>query len=443
MSRLLKTLAYFFGALLLIAVATITTVDRSPIAEQDFYRETFDRLSTTPWEGSEGETWLAGWAKANATPPKPVDLVGYSPRGPYEFVQDSSFVKAITLSNGKTRIAWLNFELLIVHPALAEAVENGIKKVGLPTDQVIFTATHTHSGLGGYMPGPVGEMAFGGFDQKVVDLLVEKSVLALQTALSLEDSVTMSFRKTKAENFVANRFIKDGPIDPFVRQVIFTKKDGKKAVFLTYSAHATCLSSKFMGLSGDYPKYLTQNLEDREYDFALFAAGTVGSHRPLAKGNTPEKVLEYATSLDSVIWLRMTNFTSNKIPRILHSKLDISLRQPHLRISDNLRIRPWLFNYLVGDTNAHIDITQVGRILFISSSGELSGVFYEEWEKLADQYGLKLMVTVFNGGYIGYITPDELYDEHFHEVREMNWYGPGNGYYFDQLIRSIISKAGK
>ncbi len=290
MSRLLKFLAYFLGVILLIAIATITTVDRSPIAEQDFYRETFNRLSTTPWQGSEGEIWLAGWAKANVTPPKPVDLVGYAPRGPYEFVQDSSFVKAITLSNGKTRIAWLNFELLIVHPALAEAVEAGIKKIGLPTDQVIFTATHTHSGLGGYMPGPVGELAFGGFDQKMVDLLVDKSVLALQKAVASEDSASMSFRKTKAADFVSNRFVKDGPYDPFVRQVIFTKKDGKKAVFFTYSAHATCLSSKFMGLSGDYPKYLTQKMEERDYDFALFAAGTVGSHRPQSRGNTPEKV---------------------------------------------------------------------------------------------------------------------------------------------------------
>jgi hypothetical protein len=50
---------------------------------------------------------------------------------------------------------------------------------------------------------------------------------------------------------------------------------------------------------------------------------------------------------------------------------------------------------------------------------------------------------VFNGGYVGYITPDELYDEHYHEVRETNWYGPGNGKYFDDLIREIILRAGK
>jgi hypothetical protein len=441
--RFLKILASILGVLILIAVATITLVDRSPIQDQDFYRETLDKLEKTPWQGSEGEVWLAGWGKANVTPEKPANLVGYSPRGPYEFVQDSSFVKAIILSNGKTQIAWLNFELLIVHPALAMALEEGVKKAGLDLDQLIFTATHTHSGMGGYMPGPMGKLGFGGYDQAIVDRLVDKSVLSLQQAISTQDTVDLAFRKVEAGKFVTNRFVKGAPYDPYVRQLIFTKTSGEKATLFTYSAHATCLNSKFMGLSGDYPKYLTQALEDRDYDFALFAAGTVGSHRPLNPGNTPEKVQEYAASLDSAIWLRMNQFATLKNPKITHSRLDLGLREPHLRISDNIRIRPWLFNYLLGDTNPHLDITQIGNLLMISSSGELSGVFYEDWENLADTLGLKLIVTTFNGGYIGYITPDELYDEHYHEVRETNWYGPGNGHYFDQLIKKTITMAGK
>jgi len=441
--RFLKIFASILVVLVVIGLATITTVDRSPVEKQIFYRETIENLKTTPWQGSEGEAWLAGWAKMNVTPPQPANLVGYSPRGPYEFVEDSSFVKAITLTNGKTRLAWLNFELLIVHPALAKALEKGVEEAGLPIDQLHFTATHTHSGMGGYMPGPLGKIAFGGYDQKIVDLLVEKSKVALRDAVLTEDTVEMSFKKSHAADFVTNRFVKDGPYDPFVRQIIFSRKDGKKAIFLTYSAHATCLNSKFMGLSGDYPKYLTWQIEKREVDFALFAAGTVGSHRPQSRGNMPDKIQEYAAALDSVIWKDTTEFLVINSPRIIHSRLNLSLREPHLRISDNLRIRPWLFDYLVGDTNAHLGITQLGNLLLISSSGELSGVFYQEWEKLADQHGLKLIVTVFNGGYVGYITPDELYDEHYHEVRETNWYGPGNGKYFDQLIRGIIFKAGK
>ncbi len=195
MPRFLKILAWILGVLILIGVVTITTVDRSPIAEQEFYQETFEQLEKTPWQGSEGQVWLAGWGKANVTPDKPVDLVGYAPRGPYEFVQDSSFVKAITLTNGKSSVSWLNFELLIVHPALAKAVEAGVKNAGLETDQLIFTATHTHSGMGGYMPGPMGELAFGGYDQKVVDMMVEKSIAALQAAKANQDTVSLRYRK--------------------------------------------------------------------------------------------------------------------------------------------------------------------------------------------------------------------------------------------------------
>jgi hypothetical protein len=443
LSRFLKILAWTFGVILVIALATITTVDRSPIAEQDFYRQTFEQLEKTPWQGSEGQAWLAGWAQANVTPPQPVALVGYAPRGPYEFVEDSSLVKALTLSNGKSRVSWLNYELLIVHPALAQAVEEGVRQAGIETDQLLFTATHTHSGLGGYMPGPMGALAFGGYDEQMVDLLVKKSIEALRGAIASQDTVSLSYRKVDAGKYVANRFIKDGPFDPYIRQLILSKSDSTKATFFTYSAHATCLSSKFMGLSGDYPKYLTRALEAREFDFALFAAGTVGSHRPLSPGNTPEKVQDYAASLDSAIWLRMTQFATNRRPLILQSRLDLGLRSPHLRISDDLRIRPWLFDVLLGETNPHLDITQLGNLLMITSSGELSGVFYQSWEKLAQERGLNLIVTTFNGGYIGYITPDELYDEHFHEVRETNWYGPGNGHYFDRLIQELIQKASR
>ena len=317
------------------------------------------------------------------------------------------------------------------------------KKTFPELSQVIFTATHTHSGMGGYMPGPVGELAFGGFQEEIVQMISEKSLEAISKAKMEMDTVSITYRKANAGELLANRFIKDGPTDPFTRQLIFTQKSGQKATLITYSAHATCLSSKFMGLSGDYPFYLMKNLEEKEFDFALFASGTVGSHRPIAPGNQVMDIQEYAFQLDSVNRLKMTRYATIRNTSLKNARLNIQLREPHLRISDNWRIRPWLFDRLVGDTNAHFDITQIGNTLLISSSGEISGVFYKKWEKLAESKGLNLIITTFNGGYIGYITPDDLYDEHFHEVREMNWYGPGNGTYFDVLITMIIEKAGR
>lgn len=443
MLRMLRVFAWVVAGLLLLGVATLTTVDRSPLEEQDFYKSTFDQLASSTWSNSSGAHWKGGWATVNVTPAQPAELVGYSPRGPYTFVQDSSHVKALTLSNGKSSIAWLNYELLIVHPQLADQVRAGVQEAGISVDQLIFTATHTHSGMGGYMPGLVGSLAFGGYDEEVVAQLVAGSVRALQTALASQDTVTLSYKKTSVPDLVSNRFVKGGAIDPFVRQVLFQRKDGQKATFLTYSAHATALSSKFMGLSGDYPAFLTQHLEEEEVDFALFAAGTVGSHRPLTQGNTPEEVNAYALAIDARLNADTSSVALAGEAQLRTSKVDIQLGESQLRVTTNLRLRPWLFRSLLGEVPAYLDITQVGNILFISSSGELSGVFYEAWDALAKEKGLELVVTVFNGSYIGYITPDELYDAQFHEVREMNWFGPGNGQYFDRLIQEVIRKAEK
>ncbi len=443
MLRTLRVFAWVLGILLLLGIATLTTVDRSPVQDRSSYQSTFADLDSSTWNSSTSSFWLAGWATINVTPDQPAELVGYSPRGPYTFVQDSSHVKALSLSNGRSSIAWLNYELLIVHPGLAEKVRAGVRQAGISLDQLIFTATHTHSGLGGYMPGLVGSLAFGGYDERVVEQLVAGSVRALQTALANQDTVSISYKKTSVPDLVSNRFIKDGPSDPFVRQMLLKRKDGKLATLLTYSAHATALSSKFMGLSGDYPAYLTESLEEDNVDFALFAAGTVGSHRPMPEGNTPELVEAYALAISERISADTSKVALQGESLLRTSKVDIQLGEPQLRVTTNLRLRPWLFRSLLGEVPAYLDITQVGNILFISSSGELSGVFYETWDALAQEKGLHLVVTVFNGSYIGYITPDELYDAKYHEVREMNWFGPGNGDYFDRLIQEVIRKAEK
>lgn len=437
--RLLKILAWTAGLLFFLALGTLTTVDWSPYQEQDYYHQTMAALEELEYSGGEGDVLTAGWATVNVTPREPQALVGYRPRGTYEFVQDSSHVKALVVDNGKHALAILSYELLIIHPQLAQRVEQKIQE-SLPIDKVYFTATHTHSGMGGYMPGLMGKIAFGGYEEEVVAMLEEKTALAVQQALTTADTAEVIYKKTAAEDFVTNRFIPEDPVDPYFRQLVFTKRDGKVGTLITYAAHATCLSSKFMGLSGDYPNYLTDYLEEDNVDFALFAAGTVGSHRPLAPGKDIPAVQQYAHALDSVLTVSEAVGQILERPLLESATLPLYLRDAHYRISDNLRLRPWLFNAAFGDTNAHFDVVRLGDVLMVSSSGEISGVFYEKWEEAAEAKGLHLIITTFNGGYIGYITPDQYYNHRYHEVRDMNWFGPYNGAYFDEIITKIIEQ---
>jgi hypothetical protein len=436
--KLLKILGWAFGLLLILALLTLTKVDWSGYQGQPYYHQTMEAIDSLQLKKGPGGLLLAGWATVNATPSEPQSLVGYKPRGTYEFVQDSSFIKSLVLNNGSHHIAFLNYELLIIHPMLAKRVEKRIQG-NLPIDKVYFTATHTHSGMGGYIPGLMGEITFGGYEEAVVEMLVEKSVLGIRLAMASMDTVQVQYQKTAAKEFVSNRFIAEDPVDPYFRQLIFTKTQGETGIFVTYSAHATCLNSKFMGLSGDYPQYLMKYLEEDNAEFALFAAGTVGSHRPMAIGNEISFVKQYARALDSVLTASYDPIPVS-VSTFQYATLPLALRDAHYRISDNIRLRPWVFDALFGDTNAHFDLVLLGNTLIISSSGEISGVFYEKWEKKAAAKGLNLIITTFNGGYIGYITPDAYYNHDYHEVRDMNWFGPYNGAYFDEIITAIIEK---
>lgn len=71
---------------------------------------------------------------------------------------------------------------------------------------------------------------------------------------------------------------------------------------------------------------------------------------------------------------------------------------------------------------------------------DFSGELVADMSAYAAKKGLKLMVTSFNSGYIGYITPDKYYSKDSYETLTMNWFGPYNGAYFQEIARDLIDK---
>ncbi len=63
-----------------------------------------------------------------------------------------------------------------------------------------------------------------------------------------------------------------------------------------------------------------------------------------------------------------------------------------------------------------------------------------ELNPLATRKGLNLMITSFDGGYIGYVTPDRYYGRKAYETRDMNWFGPQNGAYFEEMMAGLLGK---
>lgn len=447
MKVFLRILLGILVFLLLIGLFTIKSIDRSYYKNQLFYSTTMarmDSLESALPATEPGDTLLIGWSKISITPEEELPLAGYGARDPmaYSDVHDSIFVRSYVFNNRSYQKALISADLLIIHPEVrnrffALAAENGWD----PQD-IFLSATHTHNSRGGWAPGLVGELFAGDFDPSQIDFLAEKLVTSLVTAQNQLKRGRLGFAELSVPTFVKNRLIKTekGKTDPFLKLLYF-ESDSLSALHSIYSAHATCLSMDYREVSGDYPAAMIDYLEANDIvDFAGYSAGAVGSMGP---ADTDSKEWQKARDIgwglaEQVRILQQVGFPSVDSIGLRSFRIPVDLRQPHFKISENLSLRPWLFNWAFGDYAAEIAAMQFGNLLIIGLPADFSGELALPLYEYASQRGMRLIITSFNGGYTGYIPKDDWYDLNKYETRTMSWYGPDNGAYFSELIRRVI-----
>jgi hypothetical protein len=144
---------------------------------------------------------------------------------------------------------------------------------------------------------------------------------------------------------------------------------------------------------------------------------------------------------DNVAKIVAENFDS--IPTSVVKTLDMThlrlyLREPNERVTQNIVIRPWLFKKLFGDEKVYINTLQIGNLFFAGTPCDFSGELVGPIDSVAAKKNLKLIVTSFNGGYIGYITDTKWYRMNTYETRIMGWFGPYNGDYLSEVIERLI-----
>ncbi|MFN8349321.1 MAG: neutral/alkaline non-lysosomal ceramidase N-terminal domain-containing protein [Spirosomataceae bacterium] len=450
--RFLKILLKVLGGLVLLIVillaCMVTTVDDTPYKEMAYYQQWKKSVSSLPFTNHNSQLTThnsinVGWAKVNFTPPSPTPTAGYGVRrgALYTSVHDSIYVRAIVIDNGTTKAAIVAADLLIMPPAVTEQLRTKLNVTGIPFEQVYFGATHSHNSMGGWSGGIVGELFGGEFNPKNVTWIADAIVKAVQQAQKEMKPASIGYHEVADTARIRNRLIKGGPVDPYVRTVQFVRNDGKKALLCSYAAHSTITSSDNIVLSRDYPGVLVDSLEKGEADFAVFMSGAVGSMTPHIEGATDFiQAAAEADSLESDVQKQLPGMQPFVNPSFQMLTLPLPLREPNPRISLHWRLRPWVFHKAFGDFPNYVKVLRIGNLLMVGFPCDFSGELVADMSAYAEKKGLKLMVTSFNGGYIGYITPDKYYSKDSYETLTMNWFGPYNGAYFQEIARDIIDK---
>lgn len=450
MKKFLKVLAILALLIIALAILLIERIDRTPFQETAHFQSWKEEVSNHDWTlDSLNDTLLAGWAKVNITPSESVPMAGYGARWGkhYKMVHDSVFVRAIAIQPDQDRtLYFLSADLLIIPPNVKQRLIPLLAQNQIDIDDIHFGATHTHTSIGGWGQKLIGSLFAGKYDENVEIHLAEKMYEAILEASKNKKTAEVSYWESQFKDGVNNRLKVEGGVhDDMLRGLYIQRSDSTEALLVTFTAHTTLLRHSDLELSRDFPGFLVDSLETLpRVDFAMYMAGAVGSMSSNVKGEGPYVAsknladsmfrytdLAYKGLQDSVHILSDVYYSSSRV---------VPFPPSNARISINYALRPWVFASLFGASPAYIKITRLGDVLILGMPADFSGEIMLELEEYAKTKGLQLIITSFNGEYIGYVTSDKWYEYNLYETTTMSWYGYQAASYLTQASKDIIDQ---
>lgn len=445
---LLKVFVVLVVILLIAGITCFKPLDTIPYQQTDFYKREMDTLSKISAYSDRAQLrsdpMEVGWSRLNLLPSftTPIAIDAHRGGKHYEGVHDSVYVRAFVFRRNGKKIAYISADLLIIPPTVTRIFDTLLVHEGFDTRNIYFTATHTHTSIGAWHDSYVGEIFAGKYDPRIPRHIAHVIADAIIAAEKNCAPAKVGFAEIPTTKLVFNRLVREkGKVDSLLRIVKIEKASGEKAAVITFAAHCTVFHERMMQITGDWGGMMMTELNaSGRMDFASFSAGAVGSHGPYEISKDQEVESKYMA--DHVAAIVLANFDGIKVEdmhELNMQHIPLCLREPDMRVTQHIAIRPWLFKKLFGDEAVYINTLQIGPILFAGTPCDFSGELVPGLDSAAEQVHLHLLVTSFNGGYIGYVTDSKWYDLNKYETRTMGWFGPGNGDYFSEVIRRLIA----
>ncbi len=243
-------------------------------------------LALTPVAGATVDRGVlrAGAARVDITPPPNPD---YPPSGKY--AHERLYIRAIVLDNGATRAALIGAD----QGGLSEEIWTTASKqiageLKCPVENIIMSATHSHSAVPSGPPPP-------GFPRQAAGPVVEAMMNAVREAKARLEPALAGFGTGFSYLNVARDAISedthlwtqapnlDGPSDKTVAVVKFTTPTGEPiAAYVNYAMHP--INGYLVGItSADFPgaacRYVEQAFDDKMV--MIWTQGASGDQNPL------------------------------------------------------------------------------------------------------------------------------------------------------------------
>ncbi len=444
-----------------MTLTTCTTlIGPWPVYTDSRYRES-DYFSTAMNEiesgagrsgfGNAPQSLRAGWASRDITPPAGATMAGFSSRDNEKRstgIRDRLFAHSVAFSDGADTALIIVADMLVISPRIAWAVRDALSEnPGIAPDRVLFNATHTHCGPGGFVPGWAGRLTGGKFAPEIEASIIKAMIESARGATDELAPVEMASASVQVPDFIKNRVRDDAPVDAELAWLSLRGEGGRQAFVVSYAAHPTVFNSHTLDFSRDYPGELQDTLSKRSGADVFFISGAVGSmgpDRPKADSRS-ESVKIMGGNLAVHILKRLDELEYDDAVDVAAFGLPIGMPPIQVRpVNSRFRASPWLARRFGIEREGWLQFLRLNDILFVGLPFDFSGETSLDWKAWANERGLDLWPTSFSGHYCGYLTPDRYYlDEPLdYETREMSWFGPNVEAYLTDLFHHATEELG-
>jgi neutral ceramidase len=202
--------------------------------------------------------------------------------------RDSLAARALVLERDGRRLTWITLDVVAVDRATTRAIA---ARVGTEVGTLLVSASHTHSGPGGYVDSALaGIVAMDRYDPIVRETIVAAAAAAVRGAELARAPAQIAFARLDGPRIITSRLRK--PLDHDLGVLVVRRPPGTPvATVWNFGIHGTMLGARNLQLSGDVVGVASQLVEKELGAPALFVAGALGDVSPAQHG---------ASALDAV-----------------------------------------------------------------------------------------------------------------------------------------------
>ena len=236
--------------------------------------------------------FCVGYSKVDITPSEPVRLAGFSgsEERQSKAVLDPIYATCVAFTDEEgTTVLMFGLDMLNTSENAAEDIRDRITEViDIPRDNIVFSATHTHSSMSPKTTGIPGERFREGCLQAAQDAMADRKPAQMYASFGrpeglnwrrhfiLVDGTYRAYEMALIDQALIYGHL--GQADNLMQLVKFTREGGKDVVLINWQAHyAGANQIDHYAISADYPGVMRNEVEKQLDCHAAFVLGGAGN----------------------------------------------------------------------------------------------------------------------------------------------------------------------